>query len=216
LLWLGESILAVPISYLAAALVGGLIPANQDWEPPATGITIFVETNGVHTWIVMPSLTREMDWRPFAPAKDLRDPGLDGNSVAIGYGNRDFYLNTPDWKDLTFLRAIGAAFGNGGSLMHVYHYRDPVPGDDMRPIVLTSDQYRKLTMFIAASFDRDASGRTKAVLGRGYGQSDAFYEAHGRYNLFYTCNEWAGAALRQAGVRVGIWTPFTQSIMSRF
>jgi hypothetical protein len=53
------------------------------------------------------------------------------------------------------------------------------------------------------------------VLTRDQG-SDVFYEGDGGYNAFYTCNEWAGAALREAGVRVGAWTPFSQSVMSRF
>jgi len=215
-LWSAASIAALPPLYLAAALFGGLIPANRDWQEPTHGITIFVETNGVHTWIVIPSVTAEMDWRGLVPAKDLGNPALAGNYVAIGYGNREFYLNTPEWKDLTIRRAVGAALGGGPSLLHVYHHQNPQAGDNMRPIVLTNDQVRRLTSFIEKSFDRDASGRTIVVPGRGYGPSDAFYEARGGYNLFYTCNEWTGSALRQAGVRVGIWTPFALSVTGRF
>ena len=215
-LWLGGVFGAAPLIYAIAALIGGLIPTNSDWHPPPSGITVFVETNGVHTWIVMPAVTREMDWRVLAPASDLRNPASAGDHVAIGYGNREFYLNTPEWRDLTVRRAVGAAFGAGGSLMHVYHEQAPQAADHRRPIVLTDDQYRRLANFIAASFERDASARTIVLPGRGYGPSDAFYQARGKYSLFHTCNEWAGSALRQAGVRVGIWTPFTQSIMHRF
>jgi hypothetical protein len=42
-----------------------------------------------------------------------------------------------------------------------------------------------------------------------------FYEAVGPYNAFMTCNEWTGRALRHAGVRTGLWTPLSQSIMWR-
>jgi uncharacterized protein (TIGR02117 family) len=208
-------LIALPLLYLLAAVVGGLIPANAGWKQPRSGITIFVETNGVHTWIVMPAVRPEMDWRRLAPASDIDDPRRAGDYVAIGYGNRDFYLNTPAWKDLTMRRALGAAFGNGPSLLHVYHERDPAPSPDRRPLILSTAQYRRLAAAIARSFATDTEGRTIALRGRGYGASDVFYEAKGRYNLFSTCNEWSGARLREAGVRIGLWTPFAQSIMWR-
>lgn len=208
-------VLLLPLLYLVAALAGGLIPANRGWQQPDRGILVFVETNGVHTWIVMPTVTPEMDWRTLVPAADIRSPKSAGNYVAIGYGNREFYLNTPAWKDLTVRRALGAALGTGPSLIHVYHQRDPRPSENERPIVLTSEQYRRMAAFIAGSFDRTARGRTIPLIGRGYGRSDVFYEARGGYNLFYTCNQWAGEALRTAGVRMGIWTPFSQAIMAR-
>src|SRR3546814_8906541 len=40
--------------YWAAGLIGGAIPAHAGWRPPAQGITIYVETNGVHTDLVLP------------------------------------------------------------------------------------------------------------------------------------------------------------------
>jgi uncharacterized protein (TIGR02117 family) len=207
---------AIPLIYLTLALLGGLIPANWSWRPPDRGVTIFVQTNGVHTWIAVPTVTPEMDWRPLMPADHIRDPRLAGDYLAIGYGNREFYLNTPAWKDLTVRRALGAAFGNGPSLVHVYHERQLAADADQRPIVLTREQYRRLVRFIDSSFDRDAQGRTIPLIGKGYGPRDIFYNARGGYNLFYTCNEWTGAALREAGVRVGIWTPFSVSVMERF
>lgn len=209
------AVVALPLLYLIAALVGGLIPANGSWHQPDEGVSVFVETNGVHIWIVVPTVTPEMDWRALVPARDLRSPEAAGNYVAIGYGNREFYLNTPAWKDLTVRRALGAALGTGPSLIHVYHERDPRPSENQRLILLTSDQYRRMAAFIAGSFDRTASGRTIPLIGRGYGRSDVFYEARGDYNLFYTCNQWAGEALRRAGVRMGIWTPFAQAITAR-
>jgi uncharacterized protein (TIGR02117 family) len=213
--WSVAVLAALPLLYMLAALVGGLVPANAGWKQPRRGIMIFVETNGVHTWIVMPAVRPEMDWRWLAPARDIKQPSLAGDHVAIGYGNRDFYLNTPAWKDLTLRRALGAAFGNGPSLIHVYHERDPAPRADRRPIILTSAQYRHLAAYVAGSFAIGADLRTIPLTGRGYGASDVFYEARGRYNLFNTCNEWSGAALRKAGVRTGVWTPFSQSIMWR-
>lgn len=209
-------ILAVPAAYIAAAVLLGLVPANVAWRPPARGITIYVRTNGVHTWIMMPQRNRYMDWRPYAPARDLRDPRWgNANYVAIGYGNREFYLNTPTWADLSARTAALAMFGRGPSLLHVEHVHDPEPDQWQRPIKLTPGQYRRLVAFIAPRFRRDAAGHTIPVRGRGYADDDAFYEANGGYSFVLTCNEWTGRALRAAGVRTGLWTPLSQSVMWR-
>jgi uncharacterized protein (TIGR02117 family) len=179
-------------------------------------VRIFVRTNGVHTWIMVPKVAAEMDWRPLVPGAHLRDPRWgNGNYVAIGYGNREVYLNTPTWADLTFRNAVAAMVGSGESLVHADHDNDPQPSDIQRPIILTHAEYGRLVGFIRATFRTDAQGRTIPLIGRGYGNSDMFYEAVGSYNALYTCNSWTGQALRTAGVRTGLWTPLSQSIMWR-
>lgn len=211
------ALLALPLLYLLGALLLGAIPANAGWEPAGKdGVTIFVRTNGVHTWIVMPKVTAEMDWRPFAPPEHLRDPRYGhGDHVAIGYGNREFYLNTPTWADLTPGIALSAAAGLGPGLVHVDHAHDPQPTDWQRPLRISRDQYRRLARSIRGSFRLDGQGRPIPLLGRGYRDWDMFYEAEGGYDMFRTCNEWTGRQLRAAGIRTGLWTPFSQSIMWR-
>lgn len=209
-------LLAIPFLYFAAALLLGALPANRGWVEAKEGVTVFVRTNGVHTWILVPKVTPEMDWRPLVPGGHLRDKGWgQGNYVALGYGNRTFYLETPTWGDLTMKNAVLAAFGQGRSLMHADHDHDPKATEDTRPIVLRREEYRRLVEFARGSFQYDAQGRTMPILGRGYGRSDMFYEAVGPYSAVYTCNSWTGAALRHAGVKTGAWTPLSQSIMWR-
>jgi uncharacterized protein (TIGR02117 family) len=210
------ALLAIPILYFLAALVLGVVPANRGWHEAKEGVTIFVRTNGVHTWILVPKVTPEMDWRPLVPGAHLKDPRWgEGNYVALGYGNRTFYLETPTWGDLTMRNAFLAAFGRGRSLMHADHDFDPRPSADQRPIRLSREEYRRLVDFARRSFQYDSQGRTMPLIGRGYGASDIFYEAVGPYSAVYTCNSWTGAALRHAGVRTGVWTPLSQSIMWR-
>lgn len=209
-------IVAIPVTYLLAALILGAIPANWGWQQPDEGVTIFVRSNGVHTWIVMPAANQYMDWRPYAPAANLRDPRWgNGNHVAIGYGNRDFYLNTPTWGDLSFRTAAAAMIGIGPSLIHVEYDQDPRPDEWTRQLRVTPDEYRRLVAYIHPRFRLDDEGRTIPVLGRGYGPNDMFYEANGGYSAILTCNEWTGRALRVAGVRMGLWTPLEQGIMWR-
>ena len=207
-------LLAPVAAYLLAALVGTLLPTNRDWQEAKQGVTIFIETNGVHTWVVVPTVNAEMDWRPMLPAEHIRDLRYAGNYIAIGFGNRDFYLNTPTWGDLSLKTAAAALIGGGPTLMHVIHEWNPTPNEYQRPIRLSRDQYRRLVRYLNAGFAlRD--GKTIPLIGRGYGPSDVFYESRLSYNLGNTCNEWTGEALRAAGVKTGVWTPFAQSIMWR-
>jgi len=209
-------IIAVPLLYFLAALVLGVVPANVAFHQPAEGITIFVRSNGVHTWIVMPKLSDEMDWRPYAAPAHLRDPRWGAaDHIAVGYGNREFYLNTPTWAELSPRTAMLAMFGSGPSLLHVEHVHRPRPDEQQRPIRITPDQYRRLAGFIQRRFRLDPGGRPIPVLGRGYAGNDMFYEAIGGYSAILTCNEWTGRALRAAGIRMGLWTPFERSIMWR-
>ena len=208
-------LLLVPLLYLLAVVVGGTLTANADWREPEEGVTLFVRTNGVHTWILMPTVSQYADWRTLTPATHIREPRLAGNYLAFGFGNRDFYLNTPTWADLTLKTAFAAAIGGGPSLIHVDHETDPVEDEYTRRLVVTPDQYRRLADYIQDSFQLDDNGRSMPLIGRGYGWSDVFYESGRAYNFVRTCNEWTGEALRVAGIRTGVWTPTAQSIMWR-
>ncbi|MFN3945971.1 MAG: TIGR02117 family protein [Allosphingosinicella sp.] len=208
--------LSLPLVYLLAAAILGAIPANAGWREPEEGVTIFIRTNGVHTWILMPKVSEQMDWSATIPPEHLADPHYGyGDHAAFGYGNREFYLNTPTWGDLTLHNALAAGFGAGPTLLHVEHDHRPAPAAHQRPLRLRPEEFGRLVAFVEASFRRDAAGASMPVLGRGYNDWDMFYEANGHYSLLLTCNEWTGRALRAAGVRTGLWTPLEQSIMWR-
>lgn len=215
ILWLiaaaGAAVFGVVASYAVAGLVGGTIPSNRDWRAPAQGIHIFVESNGVHTGIVVPKVAAGIDWRGIARAADLRDPRYAGyDHLSIGWGEKTFYLETPTWADVKLRTVAAAATGSTRTLMHVDHVPLPRPTDDVREIVVTPRQYRRLSAYIIASFR--AGGASYA----GYGPYDAFYDANGRYSAIRTCNSWTGDALRYAGVKVGAWTPFPVTVMAWF
>jgi uncharacterized protein (TIGR02117 family) len=201
--------LLVPLGlYAVAGLVGGAIPANRGWRPPAQGVTIFVETNGVHTGIVVPKVAAGVDWRPLARPEHLRDPRYARyDHLSFGWGERTFYLETPTWWDVKPGTVLAAMIGSERTLVHLDHVPRPRAEPEVRPIVLTEAQYRRLAAFLSASV---APGGERLP---GYFGYDAFYAAKGRYSGLRTCNEWTGAALRHAGVRVGAWTPFTRTVM---
>jgi uncharacterized protein (TIGR02117 family) len=208
-LWVVGIPLLATMLYLAAAATGSLIPANRGWTPARQGITIHVYSNGVHSGIVMPIAGPLHDWRSRFPARDLRDPARVGRWVLVGWGQRDFYLNTPNWRDVSIPTVLRAGVGSDRTLIHVDHLRRLWNGPDLRPIRLSPAQYRALAASIEADF---APGPALP----GYGANDAFYPARGHYSAIGTCNEWTGRKLRAIGVRIGIWTPFAWSVMRWF
>jgi uncharacterized protein (TIGR02117 family) len=202
---------AVLAGYAIAGLVGGAIPAHASWRPPAQGVRVYIESNGIHVGLVVPKVAAGVDWRGLAPAADIADPRYAGyDHLAIGWGERAFYLETATWADLKLRTVLAAARGSDATLMHVEHVPAPRVGSDVRSVLLRPEEYRRLAAHIRASF---AHQRTTY---RGYGANDAFYTARGRYSAIRTCNAWAGDALRQAGVRVGRWTPFPVTVLAWF
>jgi uncharacterized protein (TIGR02117 family) len=202
--------------YVAAGFVGGAIPTNAHWRPPAHGIVIYVETNGVHTDLVLPVSAAGVDWRNLVKPSDIADPRYAAyDHVAFGWGDKRFFLETPTWADVRPGPVIGAALGLDGTVMHVEHLPAPSPSPDVRPILLRPDEYRRLADFIRASFAQLPPGERPEIF-HGYDDYDAFYSASGRYDALMTCNAWTGSALRHAGVRVGAWTPFAPTVMEWF
>ncbi len=196
------------LAYVVAGLIGGAVPVNRDWRQPERGVEIWVESNGVHTGIVVPKVAAGVDWRGLARPSHLADPRYARHDhVSFGWGERAFYLETPTWADVRPATVLAAAFGSTATLVHVDHVARPRASADVRRLVLTPDQYRRLAAVIAASVAPNARHH------RGYGPWDAFYDGTGRYSALTTCNAWTGAALAAAGVRVGWWTPFPATVL---
>lgn len=195
--------------FLAAGWIGSSVSRNADWAEPREGVEIMVESNGVHTALVMPAVTAIKDWRVNFPPGDTGQPLKPYTHVSVSWGERQVFLETPTWWDLspvTVLRILG--FGGEG-LLHVSHYVRPAPDADRRPLKLTETQYRLLVAAIEAQALTIAEPRTFP----GYGERDVFYETGGRYTFTRTCNQWTSDMLARAGVKTGLWTPFAGGVM---
>jgi len=206
--WTLLALAGLVAAILLSGWIGSSIPRNPDWREPAEGVEIMVESNGVHTALVLPLVTPERDWRPVFPASDIAASSGDYTHVAISWGERQVFLETPTWWDLrpsTVLRIAGIG---GEGLVHVAHYIRPAPADDIRPLRLTHGQYRRLV----AEIDRVLPQGPRDVH-PGYGRQDVFYETPGRYTVRNTCNQWTSNTLAAAGVKTGWWTPFAGGVM---
>jgi uncharacterized protein (TIGR02117 family) len=207
------AILALPLTYLAAALIGALIPVNRDWREPDRGITIYVANNGVHADLVLPARAAGLDWQPLVPKSDMADVPADARWIAFGAGERRVYLETPTWDDLS-LKTAAIALSGGERVMHVEWVDDPAYA--ARAIRLTPEQYRRLWASIREGFELNASGKPIRIDHPGYGPRDAFYRGTGKANAIHTCNQWAASRLRLAGVKAPLWSPFVQGLVSYY
>ena len=204
---------AVPVLYLIAALIGSLVPVNRDWTEPHEGITVFIANNGLHSDIVMPAKAEGLDWTPFVPKSDFAAPDHRAKWVAFGSGEQKVYLETPRWQDIR-PATIWAAITGGKRVMHVEWVSNPAYVD--RAIRLRPEEYRRLWASIRADFEIGRNGRPVRIDHPGYGSSDAFYWATGKFHALRTCNSWAADRLRVAGVKTSLWPPFVQGLTWRY
>ena len=202
--------------YLFAAWIGSSIPRNSGWTEAAAsepGVDIMVETNGIHTGIVMPIVTAHKDWRTtFPSAARPRPDGRMPTHVAVGWGEKEVFLNTPTWGDMKAKTALRIVFGGGEGLMRVGHYIRPAPSNSHRTLRLRPAEYRRLVARIEATLPPLAAGEAR-VSHRSFEEGAANYDALGRYTLANTCNQWVGDTLAHAGVRMGRWTPLAGGVM---
>lgn len=204
---------AIPALYLLAALVGSLVPVNRAWQEPERGVTIYLANNGVHADIIMPAVAEGLDWRPFVPNSDFASPDPKAAWVAFGSGEERVYLETPRWRDIT-PRTISSALTGGKRVMHVEWVGNPAYAD--RAIRLRPEEYRRLWAAIRADFQLDGAGKPRLIDHPGYGGSDAFYWATGKFHALKTCNTWAAGRLRVAGIKTSLWPPFVQGLVWRY
>ncbi len=194
------------LAYIAAAFLLVLFPANSGPSPASASIEAYVLTNGVHTDLAFPVKNKTMDWERYFPKTQFAAVPADAGYIAIGWGDRDFYLNTPEWKDLSIASAAGALTGRHASLLHVT-YASKADLMHAYKLMLTEEAYRVLAGYVLASA-KTLDRHFIQVPHSGYSWQDSFYEATGSYSMFNTCNTWVGKGLQRAGVKVSRWTPF--------
>jgi len=214
--WLGGllgAILTIAAFYGFAGWIGSMIPRNAGWIEAESGITVMVESNGTHTGIVVPVVSPEKDWREtFPSAGRRRKDGQLPTHIAIGWGEREVFLAVPTWGDLKAATALRIATVGGASVIRVSHYVRPRFGEDLRPVRLNPEQYRRLVVAIEAKLPEVAPGQTRVELQATYG-SDTYYAARGSYTMLDNCNSWVGDTLAIAGMKMGRWTPFAGGVM---
>jgi uncharacterized protein (TIGR02117 family) len=207
---------AFVVFYLLLAVILSVWSVKK--EPgTANDIAIYILTNGDHTDVVVPVKTPVIDWSKELSYQNTIAKDTTSRYLAIGWGDKGFYLNTPTWADLKFSTAFKAAFALSTSAIHATYYQDMPESNNCKKIMISNDQYRRMVAFIDSSFRRDASGSVINIkTNANYGTTDAFYDAKRKYNLFYTCNTWANNVLKAGGQTACVWTPFDRGIFYHY
>lgn len=208
----GLGLLGAVALYAVAAVALSAVPVGRRGRPAPDAVEAYILSNGVHTDIVMPVRTPQMDWTTLVRYADTPAADSTMQFVGIGWGDKGFYLDTPTWAELKPSTAFRAMFWLGTSAMHATFHHRPQEGPACVRLCLSPAEYAQLIDFVQKSFEYDVHGRVRHIAGHSYGRYDAFYEAERTYNLFYTCNSWANEALKAAGQRAAFWTPFDAGI----
>lgn len=182
---------------------------NSDFKNELSEFEIYISSNGVHTNMIVPLKSGTNDWNEFLKT----DKSC--NYLAFGWGDKEFYMNTPEWSDLKAGTAFKAVFFPTEAVMQVYCISaKPSISKRTKRVFLNAVQYDKLTAYIYHSFETDDEGNPiELIPEKGLGSLYKYYKAKGKYTLFFTCNNWTGRGLKRSGVKNSLWAPFDKSVL---
>lgn len=204
-----EAFFAFLFFYLIVTIFGHNFTTGE--KPNNGSIVIYVQNNGIHTDICLPVNTKDIDWRSFLPTSDYPN-AKEFEYVAIGWGDKGFFLDTPTWAELKASTAFNAAFLKSPTAMHVEYTGIPEINENRKKVRISRENYRKMIAFVKKQFDLK-NGKVQLISGKGYSERDNFYEAHGSYHAFNTCNRFTNGALKAANVKTGVFVLFPDGIM---
>lgn len=209
-------IIALCVLYLGLAWLLSRVSMSEE-KGQADEMAIYILSNGVHTDIVMPAKSDLRDWTKQVSYSDMPKVDSTYHYLAMGWGDKGFYLQTPTWADLKASVAFKAAFGLSTTAIHATYYRSIQESDRCHKIMISKDQYRRLLAYIDQSIDLNSTEEWINIdTEANYGLTDAFYEAKGSYSLLHTCNTWANSGLKACGQKHCLWTPFDTGIFLNY
>ena len=208
------------IAYVALYLLAAIgIPKISVNNSPIKGndVVMYIKTNGVHTDLVVPVKNEQIDWSKEIKFSNTVAKDSTMEYLAMGWGDKGFYLETPTWADLKFSVAFKAAFALSTTAIHATFYKTMTENESCRKILLSKEQYANLINYITNSLQHDSAGHAINIITKAnYGNNDAFYEAKGSYSMFHTCNTWANTGLKKAGQKACLWTPSDKGIFNLY
>lgn len=213
---LGVFCLLILLYFIAAFSLSSIAVNNEINQTSDDAVDIHILTNGVHTDIVLPYKNEYMDWSNYVNPITTKSGDTNAVNVAFGWGDKGFYLQTKTWDDLKFSTAFKAMFYLSTSAMHVTFYKNLKEDESCKKIRISKQNYLMLVNYIKESFNPNNNGNTQQISDASYSNNDAFYEAKGKYSLFFTCNTWANSALKSSNLKACLWTPFDWGIFNMY
>ncbi len=210
------AILIFLIIYSTSAYLLSKITVNSDADNQSKNVSIYIKTNGVHTDIILPVKNEIKNWSSQIKFENTKSNDTTATYLAFGWGNKGFYLDTPEWSDLKASTAFNAAFGLSTSAMHTTFYKAIKENKDCIKITISEENYIKLVANIENTFQFDSRQNPIFIKATTYGNNDSFYEAKGNYSLFNTCNSWANETLKSANQKAAFWTVTDSGIFCHY
>lgn len=198
-------IISLIIGYFLTAVLLSALKTHPSELTCQAENEIFITTNGVHLDIILP--VGNIDFELLQKLEIMPNTKY----VAFGWGDKQFYINTPQWKDLTFKTAFKALFLKSETAMHVTCYRNSYL--EWRKLKLCSSQLKNLNGYIETSFQKNKNGTLQKIDVAGYYEIDSFYEAKGNFSFLRTCNIWVNKALKVSGIETSVWSPFDFGVL---
>ena len=207
------SFLLIVFLYLFLAIILRYIPIYaKSTNPPDSCMKIYFTSNGAHTDTVFPIRHEWMKEVTWFKENDFEMSDEDAY-LGVGWGDRGFYLDIPEWKDLTPMVAIKALFLRAPTLMHVTVQPTPKYSRRVKSIYITKQQFDILQEYIHSWFKKK-DGEIELIEG-GFSPKDQFYAAKGNYSMILTCNEWTNRGLKKMKHRTVLWAPFAGSVLEQ-
>ena len=199
------SIIGVIVVYISLAVAFSVIPSKPSATHCQAEKEIYIVSNGVHLDLIMPKdlLTTELQ-ASLQLSEQTR-------YVAFGWGDAEFYINTPTWADIECGTTFRALFTDSQSALHIVRVQKYQP--EWISIQLCEGQLQQINRYIENTFKKNTKGRFQEIQASGYSDLDSFYMANGNFSLFHTCNNWVNAALKHAGVKTSMWSPFDKGVL---
>ncbi|NBC58792.1 MAG: DUF2459 domain-containing protein [Bacteroidetes bacterium] len=201
-------ILLIPFLYIFISLILSWISVDRIDPSPKVHQPIYLTTNGVHLNIVLHKKHLNSALRSGLKL-DQGDQYL-----SFGWGDENFYLNTPQWSDLTLGNAFNALFLKSKTLMHVTRYQNKQ--NDWVRVEVSQAELQKLNDYILNTFTTDINNHLIRLKHQGYTSRDDFYKAKGSYSLFKTCNTWVNTGFKKSGLKSCLWTPFDFGLLDKY
>lgn len=208
---LGAALIALPLLYLSAGLLGAAIPGPRAATGGEPSLAIALASGPIHVDMLLP-LDPEIRQRfDFAAASGVPVNAPEARYLVVGWGSKGFYTTTGSYGDLSLPVVLRAMTGDS-AVLHLDVAGDLGAVPDLIWLPLSPAVLDRLSQGILDSLSRDGAGPPQLVKRAVFTPSDAFFAAEGRFSLAQTCNVWLGQQLRAAGLGFGLWTPTPQAV----
>lgn len=202
------------LSIFSLLTIGYFMPRNWcNSDQENCHLTICVSNTGIHTNIVTPVKNAVFDWENYLKIDDIGKNKLSNYKyLSFGWGDREFYMNTPSLADMDILTTFNALFLPTPSVLEIQGYPAIPNNIEIKCVKVSRQDYLNLMHFIKNSFQIDTNSQTIRIR-QGHSSNSSFYEAKGNYSILRNCNSWTAEGLRKANVNTPLWAGLSSAIM---